>query len=166
MMADHDKKCGEFRGGGIALSAITSIVARRGAPQEYRVKQDGVDIPLFARFNGSEKLVVFFPGAHDQGQPKPKFQRRSYFDSLDCNCISLFDPTLFLHPDLMLGWFQGGGETYHVERTRDLILNILDVAGIMPENLILFATSAGGDTCHKNIGIHSRMHGICWESSD
>jgi|GEM_PF-4461829 len=104
----------------------------------------GSFLPLSANFCASEHLIVFFPGAHNLQLQKPKFQRSAYFEDLEFNCVSLFDPTLFMKEDLAIGWFQGGSGVPHFERARILIDHILAVRGLLSKNLVLFATSAGG----------------------
>lgn len=118
------------KGGGESLSCSVSI--------------EGYGIPITMKLQRSDKLVVFFPGAHAIGHVKPKFQRRKYFDELPYNCVSLFDPTLFLEEDLSLGWFQGGGEIPHFERVKILLVELAKELAIPEENILLFGSSAGG----------------------
>lgn len=127
------------------VRGLTEVDLSEGPASFSRtVRISGYDLPVSTRWTGSDKLAVFFPGAHAISQPKPKFQRRKYFDVLDCNCIGLFDPTLFLQDDLSLGWFQGGRDVPHFERAAELISAIAAKMEIENSKIFLFGTSAGG----------------------
>jgi hypothetical protein len=126
------------------IHLITRDSQENGATASRCIEVEGHSMPACFKFHGNRKLVVFFPGAHALNQPKPKFQRSGYFRTLDCNCISLFDPTLFLSEDLHLGWFQGGGRIPHFRRAEVLITTVADAIGIEHKDIILFGTSAGG----------------------
>ncbi|WP_324752467.1 hypothetical protein [Roseovarius sp. Pro17] len=110
----------------LELTEIDELVSYREGSAQYLVKVAKQQVPLCAHFRDSKNLVVFFPGAHALSAPKPKFQRQNYFKNLDCSCVSFFDPTLFLDPELTLGWFQGGGEVSHLERATDIVTTLCD----------------------------------------
>lgn len=110
------------------------------------VSVDGVKFEFALNRQASNcRLIVFFPGAHELRQSKPKFQRRGHFAALDCQCLSLFDPTLYLQADLSIGWFQGElGGIPHFSRAGDLIEGVADTLGVSAADIVLFGTSAGG----------------------
>lgn len=107
---------------------------------------DKILFPFQYSFNGSEKIVVFLPGAFDRSKSMPKFMRSNYFEELsDYNCISFFDPTLFLTDKYFsIGWFQGEKSCFYVDLLKELMWKIIAHLNIKFENILFFSTSAGG----------------------
>lgn len=107
---------------------------------------DKILFPFQYAFNGSEKIVVFLPGAFDRSKSMPKFMRSNYFEELsDYNCISFFDPTLFLTDKYFsIGWCQGEKSCFYVDLLKELMWKIIAHLNIKFENILFFSTSAGG----------------------
>ncbi|MDR5883637.1 hypothetical protein [Caballeronia sp. LZ032] len=93
---------------------------------------------------GSDKLVIFLPGTTDRGRPVPSFQRSSYFEDLNANCVACFDPTLLLSPTLSLAWFQGEGERFYASMLAQLVKQMLTALKIDGQNVLIYASSGGG----------------------
>lgn len=108
------------------------------------VNKEGVLFPFSFSRKNSSKIVFFFPGAFSSTERKPKFQRSSYFSSLNYNAVSFFDPTLFLCSKMTSGWFQGYGKRSYLELLSELINEIVEYYQFSNENMLFFATSAGG----------------------
>lgn len=115
----------------------------------HNIRVENEELPINLKIRPSSKLVVFFPGFHAADKPKPKFQRRNYFNHLECNCLSLFDPTLFLGEDVGLGWFQAGQDIPHFKRAEIFIAELSQALGIAAQDVLLFGTSAGGFSALK-----------------
>lgn len=104
----------------------------------------GILFPFYWKITGHEKTVVFLPGRTLRDKGVPKFQRKSYFQDLPYNCISCFDPTLFYHKDLVLGWFRGRGSVFFAEILGNLVAQLMRAIGRNGRDLLVYGTSGGG----------------------
>lgn len=113
---------------------------------QFNVVENGTCYPMCLKVHSeSKKLIVFLPGAFNrETQCEVKFQRSSYFDDLNHNCISFFDPTLFLHETIGIGWFQGEFSKDYVETISKFLNEIISDLCIDTRDIIFFSTSAGG----------------------
>lgn len=102
--------------------------------------------PFQYSFKGAGKLVIFLPGAFNRKNPMPKFQRAGYFEDLKYNCISFFDPSLFLTGDSSFnrGWFIGTKEQSYIDGLYVIISNLLSKYKIDYKDVLFYSTSAGG----------------------
>lgn len=105
---------------------------------------DGQLFPLTWRLNGSSQCVVFCPGATSRDILIPSFQRSSYFQDLQVNCISIFDPTLYHSASLTIGWFQGAGGVFYAELLSQIMQSLPDALGINGSDVLIYGSSAGG----------------------
>ncbi|XID75579.1 hypothetical protein ACF3NA_03305 [Alkanindiges sp. WGS2144] len=112
--------------------------------KDYIFSYANQTIPLSLSIKESNKLVIFLPGAFDLSQNLPKFQRKSYFAELPYNLISIFDPTLIMNPNLSIGWFQGDKNTDLFSIVYPILSSLIKRINIPTENILFFATSAGG----------------------
>ena len=112
---------------------------------EFFIFYRGVLFPFKWDYKGSDKTVLFLPGrtARDR-KPIPVFQRSSYFDSVNANVVSCFDPTLFWSKSLTLGWFQGRNSIFYADLLGELVLKLLSVFKTENKNFYLYGTSGGG----------------------
>lgn len=113
---------------------------------EAAVSMSGVLFPFKYKIKkGSKSFVVFTPGAFEKKDSWIRFQRSSYFASIDASCISFFDPTLFLSSDnsFKIGWFQGGQGSY-IDFLICCFDEIKKAWGGSHENILFYASSAGG----------------------
>lgn len=119
--------------------------------------------PFQYSFNESDKIVIFLPGAFNRQYSMPKFQRSGYFDDLEYNCISFFDPSLFLTGDFGFtrAWFLGTQEHSYVDLLYQIIKQILSSQRIDSRNVLFFSTSAGGIPAIKLASRFSGSHAYC-----
>jgi hypothetical protein len=110
----------------------------------FMLAYQGTLFPFKWKITGHEKTVFFMPGATSRAKPIPSFQRSSYFDKLPYNCISCFDPTLFYSPSLSIAWFQGYRDAFFASMLGDLSCDLMDAINTKGENVLIYATSAGG----------------------
>ena len=110
----------------------------------FMVSYRQVFFPVYMDFKGSDKWVVFTPGACSRNKPMPIFQRSSYSNQLDYNIISLFDPGLLVSNKLTNTWFVGTPSRYYGEYIATLIRVFLKDIGVDNNNVLFFGTSAGG----------------------
>ncbi|WP_336152738.1 hypothetical protein [Acinetobacter ursingii] len=115
-----------------------------GEDRDYLFTYAKQVFPLSLNLKVSDKLIIFFPGAFDLKLDMPKFQRKSYFKELPYNMVSLFDPTLIMHHDLSIGWFQGDKDIDLFSILYPILKQLISKLGIPHENIIFFASSAGG----------------------
>ncbi len=115
-----------------------------GKATDFFILSEGVLFPFSLSFKNSEKIVFFFPGAFDLSQPKPKFQRKNYFEELESTCVSFFDPSLFLSSNLSLGWFQGECQKNYLQLLLKLVQEIILRLEVENKNILFFSTSGGG----------------------
>lgn len=128
------------------------------------VFEDQVLFPFEYSFvEGSEKLIFFLPGAFNRALPMPKFQRSSYFKKLKYNCISFFDPTLFLTNDKAFtrAWFQGTIHKPYVALLLNIIKKIIVNKDVSPSNILFFATSSGGIPAIQLAAFFPGCHVFC-----
>ncbi|WP_033133732.1 hypothetical protein [Acinetobacter sp. MN12] len=120
------------------------LLSRDGKDKDYLFSYAKQVFPLSLNLKNSDKLVVFFPGAFDLKLDMPKFQRKSYFLELPYNTVSFFDPTLMMHHNVAIGWFQGDKNTDLFSLLYPVLKSLIDSLNIKHENVIFFASSAGG----------------------
>lgn len=136
----------------------------RKLSKRVSVFHKGVLFPFEYSFsNKKNKIVVFLPGAFNRKNTMPKFQRSGYFSLLDCNCISFFDPSLFLvdDEDFTRAWFIGEKEHSYVETLSEILGKIFNFYGVQSTDVIFFGTSAGGIPAIKLGSKFSGSHVYC-----
>lgn len=120
------------------------VCSKDSVTRDYYFSISNILFPISLNLKESNKLVVFFPGAFNLNLDMPKFQRKGYFSDLPYNCISFFDPTLFMHKNLAIGWFQGNQSIDLFQLTSILITDLCQNLNIDYNNVLFFGTSAGG----------------------
>ncbi|MDM1335741.1 hypothetical protein HXZ93_06790 [Acinetobacter pseudolwoffii] len=132
--------------GNIYFSFPNELLSVYDVDQEISIINEGVCYPFSLKLNEkSNKLIVFLPGAFNKNlSNEVKFQRSSYFSELSENCISFFDPTLFLNNDIGIGWFQGEKNKDYIVFVAKILLFIVDQKKINSSDIVFFSTSAGG----------------------
>lgn len=111
------------------------------------VFKDGILFPFEYKLSEkSDGIVFFFPGAFNRNNPMPKFQRSSFFPSLEFSCISFFDPTLFLTDDdkFTRAWFVGDNDNWYINHLTHIVKKIISDKNINNSKVIFFGSSAGG----------------------
>lgn len=90
------------------------------------------------------KAIVFSNGAYNPEKlSKPVFMRKTWKDDYDTSCIFVDDRTLH-NTNLRIGWGIGNEEVHHLEEMSSILIKILSVWDVKPENTIYFGSSAGG----------------------
>ena len=118
---------------------------RHSRKGEFLIFYRGVLFPFKWDFKGSDKTVFFFPGRTAREKKAiPVFQRSSYFDNINANAVSCFDPTLFWSDSLALGWYQGRGNTFYCNLLGDLIAKVAKAFKTKNSDVFLYGTSGGG----------------------
>lgn len=120
------------------------IVQNRRA--EYKINIGGYYLYLY--FNPkpeTKKLYVFSPGYLERKKYQhPYYQRMSWLDSIDASGIIITDPTLSLHDDIGIAWFQGTKDKFAIP----IIAKVIDIfrKSLMVENkkVLFYGSSAGG----------------------
>lgn len=111
----------------------------------YRINIDGYYLHVFFRPNlESEKLYIFCPGYLERKKfSHPYFQRMSWLEKIDASGIIITDPTLSLHDDIGIAWFQGSKEKFAIP----LIVRVLDkfraFIKVERRKVLFFGSSAG-----------------------
>lgn len=111
-----------------------------------RILQDGVPYEyLIHQRSGTQQLIVFHNGAIANGNvTEPIFQRHSWAKMLKTSAIFCMDPTLYCNRMIQVGWGIGKNETYYLEQSAWLLQKIMQKMGILPQNTVIYGTSAGG----------------------
>lgn len=108
----------------------------------------GVLFPFYVDYKYKSKWLLILPGAIDRSRKNiPVFQRSSYSAELDCNVISLFDPTLFFDKDISIGWFIGDSEYHYVNILGEFLKINFEKMNIKMDDIYLYGSSAGGLPC-------------------
>ena len=126
----------------------------------YRINIDGYYLHVYFRPNfESEKLYIFCPGYLERKKfSHPYFQRMSWLEKIDASGIIITDPTLSLHDDIGIAWFQGSKEKFAIP----LIVRILDkfrtFIKVERRKVLVVGSSAGG---FASLMMSCLMKGAC-----
>lgn len=105
------------------------------------------DINYFFLLNlkeNNKNAIVFSNGAYNpEKMQKPVFMRKTWKDDYDTNCIFVDDRTLH-NTNLRIGWGIGNENVHHLEVMSEILIKILNLWQVKPENTIYFGSSAGG----------------------
>ena len=112
------------------------------------VKHDEVKYQFMIRLASSNNnLICFGSGAYDPEKLKPPiFRRHSWQGEFEESVIYYNDPTLYVNPEMKLGWCVGKNSEWYMPVIRDIILKIAGKNDIKPENMLFFGSSGGGFT--------------------
>lgn len=110
------------------------------------VIENNVKYELIVRLSSTSKgLICFGSGLIDQKTKKlPRFQRYRWKDKFEESIIYYNDPTLYLNPELEVGWFIGSEDDWYLEKLSKIIKNIITLAEIKEEMTLFYGTSNGG----------------------
>lgn len=116
------------------------------SPALYNIKIDDYYLNIF--FNpiiSSDKLYVLSPGYLERKiYTHPYFQRLSWTESINANCIIITDPTLSLHDDIGIAWFQGKRKKFALPLIVKVIDKFRSHLNVPKKRVIFFGSSAGG----------------------
>ncbi|AOZ71949.1 hypothetical protein BK816_00455 [Boudabousia tangfeifanii] len=105
---------------------------------------NGVPIDFFLDLKKSNVLIVVFHGAVlDENIHLPWLSGTNISYGLDASRLSISDPSLYLAPDIKVGWFIGNKHQQNLQNTIvRLIRKIANDSGI--ERIVFIGGSAGG----------------------
>jgi hypothetical protein len=112
------------------------------------VHHNHVKYEFLVRFaSDNQKMICFGSGAYDPALIKPPIYRRhSWQDEFEESVIYYNDPTLYLDPELRLGWGMGKNDEWYLLVIADIIRILTNKRKITPENILFFGSSGGGFT--------------------
>lgn len=112
------------------------------------VYHNHVKYEFLVRFaSDNQNMVCFGSGAYDPAILKPPIYRRhSWQGEFKESVIYYNDPTLYLDPELRLGWGMGKNDEWYMLVIADIIRILANKRQIVPENLLFFGSSGGGFT--------------------
>ncbi|MBL0511286.1 hypothetical protein [Aeromonas media] len=112
----------------------------------YHINIDGYYLSLF--FNPkitSEKLYVLSPGYLERKKfQHPYFQRMSWLDSINASGIIITDPTLSIHHDIGIAWFQGTKSKFAIPLIVKVIEKFRNHLKVIRKKVLFYGSSAGG----------------------
>lgn len=129
-------------------------------PATYKINIDGYHLHLFFRPDlASEKMYIFSPGYLERKKySHPYFQRMTWLEKINASAIIITDPTLSIHEDIGIAWFQGKKERFAIP----LIVKVLEkfrlYIKVERKKVLFFGSSAGG---FASLMMSCLMKGTC-----
>lgn len=115
-----------------------------------QVNHNNVKYEFLIRFSSSDKnLICLGSGAYDRKKEKilpPIFRRHSWQSEFEESVIYYNDPTLYIDPEIALGWCIGKNDNWYLLVIKEIIGILASKNGIAPENILFFGSSGGGFT--------------------
>lgn len=103
----------------------------------------------------SNKLMVFFSALRPGTVNRVVYYNRiTWVDHLQCNCLFIADPTLLIDSTLGGGYYQGSMDWFGVEYCADIILKVAVSLNITENDILLYGSSQGGFAA---LAIHAFM---------
>jgi hypothetical protein len=112
----------------------------------YRFILRGMKVDVFISIKGVKDVILWCGQSaitSSQIDSLPVFHRISWVNDFDCSVVIFNDPTLYLYPGLLGGWYQG--------TRQDFAINMMDhICQILKYNInsrarsIYYGSSAGG----------------------
>lgn len=129
-------------------------------PAIYKINIDGYYLDLYFNPNViSEKLYVFSPGYLERKKfNHPYFQRMSWLDKINASGLIITDPTLSIHDDIGIAWFQGTKQRFAIPLIVKVIEEFRKHLNVNRNKLLFFGSSAGG---FASMMMASLMKGAC-----
>jgi len=109
---------------------------------------DGVKLRFYMNIRpNSKRLLVFGQGYTDRKLVTlPRFQRMNWASEFEDSLIILSDPTLYLDPQMGLGWCVGTADKHYLPIICDYIGEVATKLGVANEHMLFWGSSAGGFT--------------------
>jgi hypothetical protein len=90
-------------------------------------------------------LFVLLSGAHDPARKAlPKFDRWSWSERFPGSVLCISDPTLYLDPEMHIGWYVGTAEQDWLRSMASLVRCIAQSLDVPTPSIICYGSSAGG----------------------
>lgn len=112
-------------------------------PATYAITVRNNTFNFLFKPHATKKLLVMLPGAVNKTKPFD-FQRSEWLADINCNVISVNDPTITPTNEPNIGWFQGRYHSYAIPDLCVLIKLIARKLNIAHEDVLIFGSSAGG----------------------
>lgn len=112
------------------------------------VKNDNVKYQFLVRFSSTNKnLICFGSGAYDPKRLSPPiFRRHSWQHRFEESVIYYNDPTLYVDPDIIIGWGVGKNDKWYLQDITKIISVLAAKNGVKSKNILFFGSSGGGFT--------------------
>ncbi|WP_156096049.1 glycosyl transferase family 2 [Methanobacterium sp. SMA-27] len=112
------------------------------------VNNNNVKYEFIIRFSSINKnLICFGSGAYEPEKISPPIYRRHSWESkFEESVIYYNDPTLYIDPELYIGWGIGKIDDWYLLVIADIIQILARKNNITPENMLFFGSSGGGFT--------------------
>ena len=112
------------------------------------VKHKSVKYQFLVRLASSNRnLICFGSGAYvPERLTPPIFRRHSWQDQFEESVIYYNDPTLYVDPDIRIGWGVGKNDEWYIPVINDIILKLAGKNDIKAEDILFFGSSGGGFT--------------------
>ncbi|WP_413378306.1 hypothetical protein [Alkalihalobacillus sp. 1P02AB] len=148
-----------FESSVLNFSEIENLIIKKETRIKLTVKKEGVLFEfLLYRRNNSNKAIVFGSGAINRTKLQPPlFNRFSWIDKFDENCIYYNDPTLYLSDDLNIGWGYGEKDRHYLSEVGEILIHLYKKMKIHPKNALYYGSSAGG---FQSLILASKLKGI------
>ena len=129
-------------------------------PAIYVINIDGYNLHVF--FNpklNSDSLYVLSPGYLERKKyTHPYFQRMSWLDNINSSGLIITDPTLSIHDDIGIAWFQGTKNRFAIPLIVKVVEHFKRFLNISNSKVLYFGSSAGG---FASMMMASLMKGSC-----
>lgn len=115
-------------------------------PSIYHIDIGSMTLSIYVKPNpNSDKLYVFSPGYLERTKfEHPYFQRMKWLDDIDANGIIITDPTLSVHSDIGISWFQGDKDNFALAKIARIIDSLRVRLKVSRSNTLFYGSSAGG----------------------
>lgn len=131
-----------------AAPALATTDGTHIGPGSYFVQReiDGVPLRFFMNIRPeSRRLLIFGQGHTDRKLVSlPRFQRMNWANEFEDSLMILNDPTLYLDPQMGLGWCVGTAQQYYLPIICDYISEVSAKLGVANEGMLFWGSSAGG----------------------
>ncbi|OIQ25373.1 hypothetical protein [uncultured Vibrio sp.] len=129
-------------------------------PAIYHIEIKGLVFSVyFDPVKNSKCMNVFSPGYLDRNSYEhPYFQRMKWLDELEGSGLIITDPTLSLHRDIGIAWFQGSKKRFAIFDIAKIVERFRNYLTLKNENVLFFGSSAGG---FASMMLAALMKGSC-----
>lgn len=93
---------------------------------------------------GADRLFIMLNGAVDRAKPLPVFARWNWGKVLGGHVLAVCDPTLWLDPQLRLGWFVGNRKIDPMQALLRTVEGVRERLGIADHRVVFYGSSGGG----------------------
>lgn len=131
----------------LQFSELENESFKNPEPTFYDIYWNDVKFEMCINYKPDDKnAIVFGTGAYgtEYRDKFPLFNRISWMYDFSCTGIWYFDPTMYQHEQLTVGWYYGRNNRWYLEDYKYLIGHILKKLNISPSDTLFFGSSGGG----------------------